>query len=226
MWQDAAGTVAVTADNDPVRRIDGQRGVLSLRAPSDAARPLYKTSGGLHWLQGNGSSMCLASAATLNLTGTDKITVCAGVRKTSDAASGIAVEASVDHALTIGSFVMAAPSVAGANSYRFVSTGAVPSAAGTGVFAAAPNTSVLTGLGNISGDSSILRRNGAVVETNLTDQGNTNYGNHTIYAMARNNTTSFLNGNIYFLLIRGAITSGAQLSSLEQFAARKTGITF
>ncbi len=224
MFTDTAGTTRVTADGQSVARIDGKRGIISLRNATNP--PIYKTSAGLHWLQFDGSNDSLTSAAALNLTTTDEATVCAALRKASDAASGIVADISADLGSVTGAFALVAPSATGANSYRFTSKGTLGSDAGTGIFAAAPDTAVLTGLGDISGDASMLRRNGALVQTATTDQGTGNFGSHTLYVGARGGASLFFNGNLYFLLIRGALTSGPQLTSLEQFAARKSGVTF
>ncbi len=52
MWQNLAKSTAVAADGDPVRvMIDKGGSVWEYTAPADASRPLYKTSGGLHWLE-------------------------------------------------------------------------------------------------------------------------------------------------------------------------------
>lgn len=57
LFQDSAGTIAVTADDDPVGRVEDLSGNgYHLIQPTDAARPLYKTSGGLHWLESDGSN--------------------------------------------------------------------------------------------------------------------------------------------------------------------------
>lgn len=57
LWQDASATMPVAADNTLVRRVNSvvtgssDYGV----SPSDASRALYRTSGGLHWLDFDGS---------------------------------------------------------------------------------------------------------------------------------------------------------------------------
>ena len=51
LYQDAAGTVPVTADGDPVGRNDDVSGNGNFATQSVSAnRPLYQTDGGLHWL--------------------------------------------------------------------------------------------------------------------------------------------------------------------------------
>lgn len=65
LFQDTAGAVPVTANNDPVRRINARGSAFTLVAPSDAARPLYKTAGGLHWLESDGTDDTLVSVTTM-----------------------------------------------------------------------------------------------------------------------------------------------------------------
>jgi hypothetical protein len=63
MFQDRAGTTPVTADGQTVGKILDKSGNDNhATAPSDAARPLYKTSGGLHWLLFDGVDDALRTA--------------------------------------------------------------------------------------------------------------------------------------------------------------------
>jgi hypothetical protein len=67
LWQDTGATVAADDDAEPVRLIQNKgSATFDLTAASDAARPLHKTSGGLHWLLGNGVNDLLASAAAIS----------------------------------------------------------------------------------------------------------------------------------------------------------------
>lgn len=55
LWQDAAGTIPVTANGDPVRvMLDKSGNGNHAVAPSSAARPVYRTDGLLHWLEFDG----------------------------------------------------------------------------------------------------------------------------------------------------------------------------
>lgn len=66
LWQDAAGTTPVTAADQPVGRIDDKSGNGNHATQSTAgSRPLYKTAGGLHWLESDGVDDLLATAFTL-----------------------------------------------------------------------------------------------------------------------------------------------------------------
>lgn len=70
MWKDTAGTTPVTSDGDLVARIDDKSGNgFHATQSTEAARPLYKTSGGLHWLELDGSDDVLSSGAVTQLVG-------------------------------------------------------------------------------------------------------------------------------------------------------------
>ena len=64
LFQDDAGTDPVTADGDPVGRMLDQSGNGNHATQSvSGSRPVYRTDGTLHWLQGNGSNQYLESQA-------------------------------------------------------------------------------------------------------------------------------------------------------------------
>jgi hypothetical protein len=69
LWQDSARTTPVTADGDPVWVIDDKSGTGNhLPAFGSSARPVYRTSGGLHWLEFDGvdDRMILSGAFPLS----------------------------------------------------------------------------------------------------------------------------------------------------------------
>lgn len=56
LWQDTAGTTAVTTSGQSVARIDDKSGSgHHLTQATAASRPTYQTSGGLHWLDFDGT---------------------------------------------------------------------------------------------------------------------------------------------------------------------------
>lgn len=62
LFQDAAGTIPVVADGDPVGRINDKSGNGFLLTQGTAAhRPAYRTAAGRHWLQGDGVDDALVS---------------------------------------------------------------------------------------------------------------------------------------------------------------------
>jgi hypothetical protein len=68
LFQDDAGTTAVTADNQPVGlwRDETVNGVDMIQAVS-AARPSYRTDGTHHWIETDGVDDALATAASLRV---------------------------------------------------------------------------------------------------------------------------------------------------------------
>jgi hypothetical protein len=221
MFQDSAGTTPVTAVGQPVGLIldKSGRGNHAFQTTT-TKRPLYQSAGGYSYLAFDGVNDAMVTNS-INFTTTNKITVWAGLRKLSDAAGGIVAELSAGSP-NFGRFAIIAPARTGLPEYEFASTGSSSAGARSNGFAA-PITNVFTGLGDISGDSSILRINGTQAASSVSDQGTGNYGNYPIYIGSRAGTSIPFNGNIYSLIVRGAQSSGAQIAIAEQYSNSKTG---
>jgi len=162
------------------------------------------------------------STASIDFSSGDEMSVFAGVTKESDAASGFLAEFSNVTASNNGVFALLAPSSSGTNSYRYVSKGTAEVSAGTGVFAAAPDTAIITGLSDISADITTLRRNGSLVETSTSDQGTGNFGNYPLYLFARNTSQFFYTGRLYSLIVRNKLPTADELSGAETYVNTKT----
>ena len=189
-------------------------------------RPLLKqNANGNYYLLCNGSNNFLATLQSIDFTTTNKMSVFAGVRKLSDATNArIIAELSATVESNNGSFSLQGPNAADAATYLWQSKGtALTDAQATG--RTAPITNILTGLGNIGGDSSILRINGLQVDSDSGDQGTGNYGNYPLYIGSRGGSSLFFNGHIYSLIVRGAQTPANLIAATERYVARKTGVT-
>jgi hypothetical protein len=69
MFQDTAATTPVTTNNDPVARINDKSGNGNhLLQATAGKRPLYKTSGGIHWLEPDGSDDFLRATFAMSTT--------------------------------------------------------------------------------------------------------------------------------------------------------------
>lgn len=210
---------------------DGVSGVyiggVDVRNPADSAYPYqrvntatdYADVGAPRYLSFDGTDNGMATSS-IDFTGTDKMTVWAGVRKLSDAAIGVVVELSASVGANTGGFYLAASASSGAN-YQLVSKGTVLAAA-TPSGIAAPITNVLTGICDISGDSAILRVNGVQAASSSADQGTGNYGNYPLYIGRRGGTTLPFNGRIYQLIVRGAESTAGQIQAIERYVNAKT----
>jgi hypothetical protein len=163
---------------------------------------------------------------SINFTSTDKMTVFAGVRKLVDTGFQVIGEVSAFPDTTNGSFGLGASTTTNDGARRtwsFGSRGTVFTLTGAAIYAA-PITGVLTGIGDISGDNNIIRVNGSQIDRTISDQGTGTYGNHSLFIGARNSASSFLNGHLYSLIVRGAQSNTGQISSTETWVAGKTGI--
>jgi len=159
---------------------------------------------------------------SINFSATDKMTVFAAVTKLSDAALSMLVELSASSAVNPGAFYFLAPNGAATAGYQFRSGGSANANVDSTSTFAAPITNVLTGIGDISGDISQIRVDGALNNTNTGDQGTGNFGNYPLFIGRRNNSSLPFNGRIYSLIVRGAQSNSTQIAQTERWVAAKT----
>jgi hypothetical protein len=204
MFQDRAGTTPVTESGQLVGRVlDAGPGGYHAEAVSDAARGVFRDVGGFRYIEYNGVNTAYQTPV-LPSPGVDKAQLFSGLRKISDATTGIMAELSVSLNTNPGSFFLAGPTGANPN-YIFVSKGSIPQFGAGGIASgfAAPISNVISGIGDIAGDSSTLRVDGAQVALNTADQGTGNYnpsGTHRLFYGARGGTSTFFNGYHYATL--------------------------
>jgi hypothetical protein len=154
--------------------------------------------------------------------GIDKAQIFAGLRKLSDAAAGAVAELGIG--TDNGRFGLFAPVSSATANYAFSSRGTITATPTSPSSFASPITSVLTGVGDISGDVARLRINGTQVAEALTDQGTGNYLAYPLYIGRRGGTTLPLNGQLYSLVVRfGANLDATTISNTETWVAGKTG---
>lgn len=225
MFQDTAGATPVTAVGQSVRRMldKSGRGNTFTQANTANAPILQQDASGRYFLLFDGTDDWLESAATINPGAVDKAQVFAGVRKLSDAATGVVLEASPTIDTNNGTILLAAPVVAGASDYSFTSRGTV-AASQTRDGNAAPRTDVLTALADISAPSAQLRVSQSAIAANTASQGTGNYLTHTHFIGRRNGTSLPFNGRLYQLITRyGANLTADQITQTETFVNARTG---
>jgi hypothetical protein len=183
----------------------------------------YDTSGFPYYIRADGTDDRLATSA-INFSGTDAVTVVAGLRKLSDAQRGTVLELTASADANNGSFHLTAPNAASAT-YAFESKGTALTDAVVSSAVAAPITSILTAQADISADQNILRVNGVQADSDTGDQGTGNYSNAVLYIGSRGGSTLPYNGQIYGVIVRGAASSAVEIASAELWMASKTGIT-
>lgn len=219
----ASGITTCALDNFSVKQIPGNHAT----QPTAINRPVLQIDGnGKYYLAFNGTNSWM-STGSIDFTATDKMTVVAGVRKASDAAEAMLIELSANASLNAGTFNIFAPgglSVARDGAYVMSTGGTIKTAFGPAAASyAAPITNVVSAVSSISGDSATLRVNGVTAATKSADQGTGNFGSYPIYIGYRAGTSLFFNGNLYSLVIRGALSNASQITAAESYTNSKTG---
>jgi hypothetical protein len=149
--------------------------------------------------------------------GTDKVQSFAGVRKNTDSL-GVVAELGPIVNTTFGTFFL--------GTYTGQAFGSSGTTYRDALFTpvANPNTSVLTGLGDISGDRATLRANGVQIAQNTGDQGTGNYNSYVLNIGRRDNSAvAALNGQLFPLIVRfGSNLTAARITSTENWMASQT----
>lgn len=183
----------------------------------------YDTVGFPHYLRFDGVDDWLVTNTITP--GIDKVQVFAGVRKLSDAISWAQVcETSAGGDVNNGTFQLTAPgNTSSSVDYSFYSHGTAKVSTGNPGVYLAPTTNGLTGLGDISGDSAILRVNGTQAAINTGDQGTGNFLSYPLYIGRRGGTAFPFNGHIYSLIVRfGSNLPAATIEKTEKYINTKT----
>jgi len=196
-------------DNISIRELPGNH----LSQTNSASRMSLEFDGTRHYLLADGSNDSY-SAAALPMTGRTAVTVVSVVRKDSDAAQGMICELNTGIGQRI--FWLSAPASAAAN-YAFSSAGATTRTQATSPSTfTAPNTAVLTGIGNITAPLTAIRVNKVLEASNTATQGGGDYLTAAFYVGRRNNASMPFNGRIYTLpMVVGRHMTSGEIDSAE-----------
>ena len=212
---------------------DGTSGIYvwgaSLVPASDASLPYQRVNTATDYdfdfskfppyLKFDGVDDSMYTAASVDFTSTDKMTVFAGVHKANDTLYQTILETGVGS--SNGSIGWRANNGTG-GTYALLSQGTLMSQATTAASYVGPTTSVLTGISDISTDNATVRVNGVQVQYVATDQGTGNYANLVLNVGRRNNASLPFNGRLYQLAIKGKALSAAEISTVEAFINSRT----
>ena len=231
MFQDSAGTVPVTGVGQPVGLIRDKSGRNNHAfQTASASRPILRKNAvtGANYLEFDGSDDFLRTN-NIDFTGTDKVSLFAGVRKLSDASVGTVVESGSNYTSPRGGFVINAP--LSTASYGAGISG-VSGSVSTGNISgyAAPNSAILSLKSDLSKEISTDQLK---VRINATDKtyssANTaqggNFANTTIHIGRRNGTTFPFNGHLYSLIGVGKLVSDSETLAIEKEIAKQLGVT-
>lgn len=193
-------------------------------ATSSATRPILRKNAttGVYYLAFDGTDDFLQTNS-IDFTATDKVSLFAGVRKLSDAATATVFEFSANKNANSGVFALFTPLDSGITQIAWITKGTTERVASNNMLAA-PITTVISAKGSISGDTSILKVNGTQV-SNSIDQGTGNYGNYPLYIGRRGGISLSFNGHIYSLIGVGRLSTDDEIAAIEKELAKRTGVT-
>ena len=226
MFQDAEGTVPITNVGQPVRLIRDKSGNNNhASASADSRRPvLQQDEKGAYYLEFDGVDDCLFTGS-VNFSATNKMAVCAGLRKLTDATAGVVIELNTSSTAP-GAFSFFAGSATATRRVAW-SVAATQNFIGSSQFPA-PATVVMSALydrlGTTAADRINPRLNGAPADLSETISAalSGNFANAPIFVGARNNGEVRFNGRLYQLVVRGADTDAQSFARLESFVNAKT----
>ena len=185
----------------------------------------YDTSGFPLYLRFDGVDDSMYTPANLNLSGTDKVAVFAGVRKLSDAVQMGLLETSASYSGNNGAFVAQSVTTSfqfgvrgtANNSRNYSGFGApISNVLSAQLTTAAANSSAAVAV-NVNGTFAAGANDASAISTG-------NFGTYPLYIGARNNASNYFNGHLYSLVVVGSAVSAGNISATEQWVAQKTGI--
>lgn len=226
LYQDAAGTIPVTAQGQPVGLMRDKSGHNNHAFQTvSASRPILQRNAttGAYYLAFDGVDDFLQTN-NIDFTATDKVSLFTGIRKLTDANVGAIAEFSGNVNSNTGSFWLLTPLSVGANTVSFASRGSAATVASIAALSA-PTSAVLRGVGDISGDNASTYVNGKLGDKRNTDQGTGNYDNYPLYIGRRAGTSLPFNGHLYSLIGIGRLTTDSETIALEKAIAKNTGVT-
>lgn len=227
LFQDAAGTIPVTAAGQPVGLMRDKSGRNNHASQTvSASRPILQRNAttGAYYLEFDGVDDSLQTNS-IDFTMTDKVSLFVGVRKLSDAATGTVFE--VGDGVVSTSFGLLAPSVSGANKFDArVSPGYVGSTTKDTAFNA-PVSAVVVMLGTRAsgGVSSQLRVNAVAQPPFQIISTPPTFMNGNLYIGRRGGTSFPFNGHLYSLIGIGRLAINSETIALEKSIAKNTGVT-
>jgi len=176
----------------------------------------------------DGTNDGMATAATLNLSGSDKVGVFAGVTRNAYGASQMILEHSVNSEVNNGAYYLCASPGGGAAIIGALSRGSANSTVVSTGASDVPSKNVYTITASISTDELAIRNNGSALISSASDQGTGNYGNYTNYIGARAGSSVFFNGIIWGAAIVSTLTTADVdvINDIEaQIADNTPGVT-
>lgn len=228
-FSDSAMTTQATV-NGPVGAVRDSSGNGRHRRQTDnAKRPTLRQSGSLYYIEYNGTSHFLVTDA-IDLTGTNVLSLCFGLRKITGNNNAVAVESSTAATTTNGTIRISANGGSIEN-WQAAIRGTTSQGQFTTSTIAGSSTNVVSVIGELIVAANLVDQLGVRVDgvartvVGAGTTGGVNYGNHAFYFGARAGTSLFFSGRDYGGALYAIEATGADLTAIEAFVADRTGVT-
>ena len=231
LFQDSAGTTPVTADGQSIGKVldKSGRGNHLIQA-TGSLKPIYKTSGGLHWAEFDGVDDGWATAAAVNMAASATASTFLGIKSGSNAVSGIPMELGLGGAAnSLWQHVPAPPF-----EYQWTISGSSANTGWTVNDAAydAPKSAVIACNYNVLGADRntqvIPRVNGITPPIAGAGAGTTGTGfvnTHTLFIGRRAAVNNPFTGNMHQIILLNRTTTAGEITNTETYIATKSGVT-
>lgn len=223
LWQDTAATIPVTAAGQQVLRMSDLSGNgLDAYRSGGSTGPIFRDSGGLRWLEFNGTTTRMQTLATGTF-GTEHISVFAAAANRNTALAGWRgiVELSNDFTAFNNTFTLG---YTGGTCYMGSRNTAIQLAAAPGVVNDVPH--VYTGLATTSPANCQIRDDGSLIATNVNSQGTLGwYASGPLNIGARGVSGNAASMNFFGLIVRAGLSTPAEIAKVERYLAGLSGVT-
>jgi len=194
------------------------------RQTTAAQRPTYQTGSGLHWLEFDGVDDIMSTSA-IDFTSTDKMSIFIGQRNLANSTFNVIAEISNRSDITPGTFLVGNSFSNKHRNYGSLIKGTITREVVSANSFYAPNSSVLTLLGDIAAPFVTFRINKSLVGESTFSLGTGNYGDHSLFIGGRGLGTYLYEGRLYGVIIVGKTASTNELADVETYMAAKSGVT-
>lgn len=226
LFQDSAGTVAVTAVGQPVGKVTDKsgNGNHALQSTSGKRPVLSQDGSGKYYLAFDGTDDFL-TITSLNMGSSNVFTIHIGMKYTTDV---MVIESSTngaDYPSHPGSFFEFAGTDGGHTGYESLSGGTTGSA-GVAAYAstfAPPDLAVLTFTHSIPAALSTVRRNQVAGTSGTATKGTGNFNNYQTWIGSRAGTSLFGQWALYGMVVRCVISDATDIGNNETWMNGKTG---
>lgn len=231
LFQDAAGTIPVTASGDPIGLQLDKSGNGNHRYQTVSAdRPIYVVEGGIPRIRYNGINHWFLTDS-VDFTATDKMTVGISVVRISSGGSSMFMEMSANYNNNLGSFNFVLPSGGRPTLGRYGTRTAFPGAAGANVswpVRGAITVAMDFAESDIALGIPIFRYNGASPSLGgliRPEAGGGTFGDYPFYFGRRGGTSLPFLGDEFSNLVVSRLLSGTELNELDKFSMIRAGLS-